>query len=281
MVRKMVGAVVFLEMVAGIIVCMAQEGASPLQAQKDRVAKVLGKKPIALAIIQPVGDVKSTNPVKKIAKELGIELVTLTAAQMADPDIFTPKKYPVIIYTALEMGARNYEGKDLMQALINYMSKGGILISTGGCWPFYYACDWDGTKWAPKEVLMFGKDLGLFIASKWEKPPEDKTIVIKHTSGDKIFTSLPKEFPYPAKGDLRLRSFDAGAAEEEGGNYKPILTVEDSDGEAYGEVLAVYERPSEFKNSTVIFIWGTLLTTQYADGILADAFAYALEKASK
>ena len=279
MFKKLFISVVFLGLFAGT--CAAQEAKSPLQAQKDRVAKVLAKKPVQLAVIQPIGPASAMNPLKRVAAELGAELITLTGEQMADPNTFNPKKYPVIIYAALEKVARDYKGKDLLEALKNYMASGGTLISTGGCWPLYYACDWDGSKWADKEGVNFGNSIGIFIASIWEKPPEDLTAVLKHDPVDKSFASLPKEIPYPAKGDLRLRVFDSAAAEGEGGNYRPVLTVEDSDGGTHGDVIAVYERPSDLGKSTVIFIWGTLVTTQYADSILADAFAYALERAVK
>jgi hypothetical protein len=279
MIKKLFIIVVFLGLFAGT--CAAQEAKSPLRAQKDRVGKVLAKKPVQLAVIQPIGPASAMNPLKRVAAELGVEIITLTGIQMADPNVFNPKNYPVIIYAGLEKAARDYKGKDLLEAVKNYMSGGGTLISTGGCWPLLFACDWDGSKWADKELINFGNIVGVFIASIWEKPPEELTVVLKHDPGDKVFASLPKEIPYPARGDVRLRVFDSAAAEGEGGNYRPAFTVEDSDGGAHGDAIAIYERPSDLGKSTVIFIWGTLVTTQYADGILADAFAYALERSVK
>lgn len=279
MFKRLFITVVFLGMVCGV--CAAQDAKNPFQAQKDRVAKVIAKKPMQLAIIPPVGDAKSTNPLINVGAQLGLEVIKLTPEQMADPNVFNPQKYPVIIYNAVEKVARDYKGKDLIEALKTYMSSGGVLVSTGACWPFYYRCDWDGAKFAERDPNPVSAEIGVFMASRWEKPPEGLTVVLKHSPDDKIFGSLPKEIPYPVKGDIRLRSFDAPMADAEGGNYKPVLSVEDSDGGTNGEVIAVYERPADFKKSTIIFIWGTLMATQYADGIVADAFAYAVEKAGK
>lgn len=274
------GKVVLWVLVA--VFCAGLVGAQDagLSAQKDRIAKVLQKKNVPVAIIQPVGNVK---PIETVSKNLGVNLVILTPEQMGDPNVFNPKNYPVILYTGSEQCAMKYQGKDLSSSLSKYMSEGGIFISMGACWPFYYASNWDDNakKWVNDKPVQFNKEIGLFIQGKFEKPPEGVSLYFAHNPTDKIFSSLPKEFPYLQKGDLRLRATSAEAQEEEGGKYTPILSVKSKDGEEYGEAIALIQRPIEFKKTQIIYVWGSLLGTEYAQGIIADVFVYVLEQAVK
>lgn len=267
-----------LIMIFGIGLAQAQQAS--LDKQKDRIAKLLGKKSIPIAIIQPTGNAEWMKPIETAAKEIGINLVILTPEQMGDLNVFNPKSYPVILYTAAEQCARLYKDEDLGEFFIKYMSGGGILISIGQCFPFYYASNWDenAKKWIDGEPIQFGKEIGLFVASGFEEPPKGTGLYLEHNPGDNFFSSLPKEFPYPQKGDLRLRLTSEEAQEEEGGKYTAVLTVKSKEGENFGEVISIIQRPIEFKKTTIIYVWGSLLGTEYGKGIIADAFVYALEQ---
>ncbi len=189
--------------------------------------------------------------------ETGIqnEAERLERAELTDPSILNPERFPVLLFS----GGENYvhtvrnEG-DASSALIEYCRRGGTLMIAGaGPYPMYYGMGRPGTPAGP-----FPPNVGIPIVVV----PDSRSTAgwtIRNETQSSHFNSLPKEFDFPIGGDRRIRPIDR-ASIPKSCDYKPLLSVYDSDGNLVGDAAAwlVY-KSGPLEGFSAFYIWGPLL----------------------
>jgi len=276
---------------------------------KDIVAKAQAKKPIKICLIPPRGDIIPVsnleadpgklwpigNVIKKAAEDLGITVDVPKVSEFVDNAVFNPANYPIAFYFGHEEYIRTYKTEnDCEDALLNYLKNGGFLIvaGPGGTYPFFYPMDYEGGKWNTqfKKPADFGRQFELFICGSgakkgesrgFESPPTDEVLTFKINKNQKVFTLLPQTMPYPKEPDPRWRPVSGeGLAPED--EYIPILNLENDSSEPYGQGIALIKHGCpDFKGASVLYFWGSLLDTQYGEGMLLEAIAYAVQAVAK
>lgn len=257
---------------------------------KERIKKALEKNSsLAVGVIPPANGMNVLY-VEEVMKQAGLRIFNVS------PNLFlglNSPRYPVMLYLGTGDGdyARTYkEERDAEEALLNYMKGGGILISIAS-FPFYYPCEYKDENWVQIKGAQgrLGDKMGLYICGTgdkqgdcqgWKDPPE-KELYFEHVQNDKIFASLPGKIPFSILKDKRYRPASSHLLSRED-EFIPILNLKSEDGNSYGPAIAVIKRNSgDFKNATIIYIWGALINTEYAQDLFADVIAYALEQSVK
>ena len=203
------------------------------------------------------------------------------------------------LYTAKRTG-------DGVAALLRYLSEGGTLIVSGGCWPFYRPLDWqDGEyvrsqgapsafagpedKWLREQmgrlnqtsVGNFNRYLGLNIAGEgtrqYEKPPEP--IAFTRGPAARLFPSLPGKVPFPEGGDQRYRP----ASAQHLGSHAKFSSVAEAygaSGVAYGTGICVVEHTGgRLSGGIVIYLCEPLTRGELGRALLLDACKLAARHA--
>jgi hypothetical protein len=188
--------------------------------------------------------------------DLGIKPEILSWQQIA-AGALTPQKFPLALYCAGEHYRRtvNKPG-DVDDALVSYLRAGGTLIAAPSLpWPFYY--DENGS------AVNSSARFGLTIRMGWEQPPKDADL--KFVQPQRLLPHIPREFPFPASGDLRWRGFVKTDQVE----YTLLLQLRDAKGNSLGDAVAY---ASLKDGGHVLYVWFALLNGQYAEPLLYDVF---------
>lgn len=213
----------------------------------------------------------------------------LSAAQLVDPETFTPKRFPVAIYACGESYRQTVrEAGDGDAALRRYLRQGGtLLVLPSGPFPFYYNEHRKAVGTSPKFGLpVAGRGVTPWperlagVRASSEGPPEGRTLTFRLRDDQQIVRGLPRSFPYPARGEADTRWRGIVDAPPPGARYLPIVSLHDDQGARYGEGVALIEHDSgDFKGARLAYVWCSLLTLERSRGpILAGLLHYALSR---
>ena len=233
---------------------------------------------------------------------------TIAPEDFVNPDAFNADKYPLAVYTGGERYAYTITRTgDGAEALLRYVRQGGMLLVAGLCWPFYRPVDYADGQWVrsagkPPDfkddvdrylrqqmralgqtaVGNFNRYLGLNIAGEgtvqFEKPEEKITFVLNPEKGDLL--ALPETFPFPGSGDLRYRPASPRVGVP-GATFEPLLSAVGESGKQYGPGIAIVRHSGEaLGEGVIIYVWGTLMTTEHAPAIVRDVIRFAAKATS-
>lgn len=257
-----------------------------------RLASVGGPSRAPVAFIPPHG--RTHNALVECAQRLGLTGVDLTAKELVDPRVFTPRRFPVAVYTGdedyLQTVSRMGDGDE---ALLRYLQSGGTLVVAGICRPFSYARDLTSAKPSSSPQgpwRLLGEQFELFLlgpgearpdAIGFEKPPAGVDLTLRVAPEQDALWDVPVAWPFPTSGDVRYRPLTAkGVAAED--RVAPLIVAQGSDGRSYGPAAALIEHHcARFPGARVLWCWGTLLQEPFADRgrlaaeLLTDAVASA------
>ena len=201
-----------------------------------------------LAIIPPPGGGRAAN----LLVRTGAAIDVIHQRDLVDPNKFNARNYPCTFYLSGEKYVASvHKPHDAEDALLAYLKQGGVLVVLPcGPFPFHY-----DVRTGKAEV--FSRKLGLPVRGGFEKPPEALAFYLN--VDQKIVTGVPKEFPFPAEGDLRYRPIvRQGLSAED--VYIPFVTLKNQTGKDYGDGGAYVEyRTGELKGARLIYVWFRLL----------------------
>jgi len=232
-----------------------------------------------------------SSPLVKLMREAGMKdaVTALTPEQLVDPGYFTAERVWVTLYLGGEE-YRNTVGTqgDVIASIRRYLHEGGTLIALPTApFPFYY----DETG----KPNVRAAEVGLPIngsgvegrrdqlpeaermrISGWEKPPEGRQFTFHLNPDQQIITSLPKQFPFPTTGDPRWRPLANVVGQ--GNEYTPILTLQDDQGNSWGEGAAMIRyKEGPLAGGRVMYVWATLANSrEYTPPIVIDLMRYVL-----
>lgn len=205
------------------------------------------------------------------ALDLARHVVFLTPQQMVDPAVFNVEPFPVALYVAGEPYWQTVrEAGDGDAALLRYLGAGGrLLVLPSGPLPFFYNQDQAHVGSAGKLGLQMGGGGAFSVA------PEGRQLMFRRHAGDAVFTTLPREFPFPGPHEADQRWRPITNAVGEGARYEPFITLHDETGRAYGEGAAGVELAS---GARVLYVWTSLMAhDDTRRKILVAALRYALD----
>ncbi|HIE51040.1 MAG TPA: hypothetical protein EYP85_04715 [Armatimonadetes bacterium] len=227
------------------------------------------------------------NPLVRILHRAGLleHFVLLTPQQLVDEDFFSPQRFWIALY----LGGEHYyqtvnRSGDGDEAILRFLRGGGtLLVLPTQPFPFYYNEQGRVVVSAPKFGLPIcgsgAHDRPEALAEAdlrgWEDPPAGHTFTFTRRKQD-LLTAVPKQFPFPEKGDDRWRPIANVFGEE--AHYLPLLSLYDETGRYYGEGGALIEfRQGEFAGAKVLYLWCTLVHhPDYRTNLVADVFRYLL-----
>jgi hypothetical protein len=245
---------------------------------------------IAVLPVPGAGSPQSA-PLVKLMREAGMKdaVTALTAEQVVDPGYFTAERFWVTLY----LGGEEYQNTvrekgDVIAAIQRYLHEGGTLVALPTApFPFYY----DETG----KPNVRAADVGLPVngsglegrrdqlpeaermrISGWEKPPEGRDLAFHLNPDQSVIASLPKTFPFPESGDPRWRPLANVIGDA--GDYTPILTLKDQDGNSYGDGAAMIRyKAGPLAGGRVLYVWSTLAHSQeYQAPLTVDLLRYLL-----
>jgi len=193
----------------------------------------------------------------RLLLETGIsrEAHPLDRRELIDGAVLNPGRYPVLLVAGGEeyVHTVHREG-DAKETLLDYLHSGGTLFVCGpGPFPMYYA---RGTKGTVSDPFLPQVGIPLFTI------PDSRSTtgwVIRREKGERVFSRLPEEFPFPASGDRRLRPINREQIPASC-SYRPLLSVYDDRGERIGDAAAWLVSGSEQKKPfRAFYVWGPLL----------------------
>jgi len=259
--------------------------------------------PLRIALIPPQDYEPTLSQVKGAAGALGLTVDELTPEQLVDREVFTPAQYPLAVFSGAERYCYTVKRTgDGATALMRYLREGGVLLVAGMCWPLYRPVDWSGSEWITSqgklpqfsgeedrrlqeqmaafgqtEVGSFNRYLGLNIAgegtTQFEKPEE--TITFRAGPGKALMPGLPDEFPFPTSGDVRFRPASVRSSLR-GAIVEAVAIAVGESGNEYGPgIVAIDLSNSDVKGGTVLYVWGTLMSTAQGPAITRDVLRYA------
>jgi len=200
--------------------------------------------------------------------EAGLGVRELTWAEVADPAIFNPRNFPMVLQTGGEdYSSRGKAAGDVVPALQQYLAKGGFLISLpNGPFPFYY--DTASGKASPVAGLV-----GLPVRQGWERPTEGAQLTFQFDTN--ALLDFPAKAPFPSGGDLRWRP-----AGRETGNpgdvYMPLARLTDANGKSCGEGMAYIEhRTAPLQGGRTLYVWMRMSDVAGEDRLLGDVLRFA------
>jgi hypothetical protein len=192
--------------------------------------------------------------------DAGLHVKELSWADVADPAVFTPRNFPLVLQT----GGEHYSsaGKvagDIVPALQRYLAQGGFLISLPNApFPFYY--DTVSDKAAP-----VADRVGLPVRQGWEKPPGGAQLTFQFDTN--VLPHFPATAAYPSNGDLRWRPA-ARDATDAADVYLPLARLTDANGRACGDGIAYIEHR----------VWMRMSDIVGQDRLLEDVLKFAASK---
>ena len=261
-------------------------------------------KKIEIAIIPPTDrdielgskNIKSRiDQIKKITDLLGISLKILSVDEFYNPAVFNVDKFPVAIYVGGQGFIHTFKSPgDGEKILIDYMKNKGFLMSFSltGSYPFICKLDWNGKLWedkGPDFFDIYGTKLEMFISGAGRKMgdsegleqyPAGEQLFFEFNPYQKIFKCflprVPVEFNKPVDFLLWRPISEVGLPEED--IFVPVLVLRNQYGKPYGSGIAYIEhRCEKFNGAKLIYVWGSIFDTEYADGIISDALTYAVK----
>lgn len=184
--------------------------------------------------------------------------VALSPSQLVDESFFSAQRFPIAFYLS---GEKFYytvaRTNDAVEALRRFLHDGGLLVVFASQpFPFYY--DQSGKPIGNAEAF------GLPVRGGWERPPQGVKLSFRSNREQTIVPNLPELIPFPTEGDLRWRPIVKPKGQE-GVDfiYTPLLTLEDEQGNEYGDGAAVLEyRTGDFAGGKIIYVWHTLWQTE-------------------
>jgi glycoprotein endo-alpha-1,2-mannosidase len=207
--------------------------------------------------------------------EAGLETDFLTGEQCLDPEILTPKRYPVVIYAGGENYAQRIKaGNDFDDALLRYLRGGGcLLVMPAGPLPFYY-----NEQGPVDNASKFGvRVVGSAPDSKpgesgFEKPPSGIKLTFK--VHNRHMPNLPSGLPFPESGDQRWRPLIARNLPA-GNRYLPLIELYDERGRWWGDGAGFIQyETSEPKGGKVCYVWFRLLDIPQGSVVMHDVLSY-------
>ncbi len=242
-----------------------------LQAQ-DRFANSLRNEaaPIpdgSFAILPPAPAASSISALFQMSG-LSSKAVRLTPQQLVDSSQFNPQK----VKAAFDLDDEQYiqtvnTPNDAADALVQYVRNGGALILMAGQpWPLFYPVGLGGQPF-PADPLT-GR-LGLPLVNTIETLPNE-ALHIEEAPGQALFSSLPKEIPYPTDNP-RLRAITASTFPP-GVKYQPIYRVIGASGKDYGVAAALLTFPG---GGRILYISDVLTTyPEYSRPLVVDTIRW-------
>jgi hypothetical protein len=203
--------------------------------------------------------------------DAGLHVRELSWADVADPAIFNPRNFQLVLQTDGE----HYSSKgkltdDVVPALQRYLAQEGFLISLpNGPFPFYY--DTASDKAAP-----VADRVGLPVRQGWEKPPAGVQLTFQFDTN--VLSDFPAMARYPSDGDLRWRPALRDAVNP-GDIYVPLARLTDANGRGYGDGMAYIEhRTPPLRGGRSLYIWMRMSDTVGKDRLLEDVLKFAAAK---
>lgn len=201
--------------------------------------------------------------------------IALSPPQLIDESFFSAQRFPIAFYLS---GERSYytvaRTNDAVEALRRFLCDGGsLLVFASQPFPFYY--DQSGKPIGNAEAF------GLPVRGGWERPPQGVKLSFRSNPKQTIVPNLPELIPFPTEGDLRWRPIVKPKGQE-GVDfvYTPLLTLEDEQGNEYGDGAAVLEyRTGDLAGGRIIYVWHTLWQTEAKLPILTGLLRWAARTA--
>jgi len=230
-----------------------------------------------------------TGPLVKLLRQAGLlkHVRVLTAEQLVDPTVFNARNF----WLALFLGGEKYlqtvhRPGDADAALVRYLQEGGTLLCLPNQpFPFYYNERDQVVVSAPKFGLPIcgsgaegrGDTLQNADIRGWETPPPGRQLTFTLNPQQDLLRALPRQFPFPDKGDLRWRPIVNVV--DPANRYVPLVSLHDQRGTFYGDGGAFIEyRTGPLAGGRVLYLWCTLAQhPDYQAGILTDVLRYFLQ----
>jgi len=264
--------------------------------------------PLSVALVPPQDYEPTLAQLTAIGKAMGITVTQLTPAELVNAAAFNAANYPLAVYTGRERYCYTVDKPgDGASALLRYVREGGVLLVAGLCWPFYRPVDYVNGEWVASQgelpefaadadehlrrqmerlnqsaVGNFNRYIGLNISgegtTQFESPEEPVTL--RRNTNTELTFGLPEQFEFPAQGDLRYRPVSARHGMPQA-RFVPIVTAFGDSGNEYGPGIAVVTRePQEGRRGTVIYVWGTFMSTRHAPGIVREVIRLAARESA-
>jgi len=216
--------------------------------------------------------------------EWGVPLRELSWQQVADRDLFTAEKFPIVVYACGERYTQSaVEEGDVDRALTRFLKDGGLLVAlSSGPFPFFY--NEKGRVVCSAQKLGFpilgaggGAGTGKLLVGGWENPPPGRELRFEIDCD--TLDSLPGALPFPGTGDLRWRPCTSHTVVDED-HYLPLARLVDEDGNIYGDGIAYIEHNvSEPRGGKNLYAWMRMMDSEKGDAVLLSLFEFAAKKA--
>jgi hypothetical protein len=200
--------------------------------------------------------------------DAGLRVKELSWAEVADPAVFNPRNFPLLLQT----GGEHYSstGKvagDVVPALQRYLAQGGFLISLPNKpFPFYYDTVSGG-------AVPVASRLGLPVMAGWERPPDGAQLTFHFDTNS--LADFPAKAGFPSVGDLRWRPASR-AAVRPGDLYVPLAPLTDANGRGYGDGMAYVEyRTPPLQGGRSLYVWMRMSGVVGQDRLLEDVLKFA------
>jgi len=203
--------------------------------------------------------------------DAGLHVKELSWADVADPAVFSPRSFPVVLQTSGEnYSSRGKVAGDVVPALKRYLAEGGFLISLpNGPFPFYY--DSVSDKAAP-----VADRVGLPVQQGWERPPEGTPLTFQFDTN--ALSGFPANAPFPSNGDQRWRPAVRNVTKP-GDFYVPLAWLTDASGHDYGDGIAYVEcRTPPLQGGRTLYVWMRMSDVVGQDRLLEGVFKFAATK---
>jgi hypothetical protein len=203
--------------------------------------------------------------------DTGLRVRELSWADVADPAVFNPRNFPLVVQT----GGEHYSstGKvagGVVPALQRYLAQGGFLISLpNGPFPFYYDT-------VPDKAAPVADRVGLPVKQGWELPPDGAQLTFQFDTN--ALLDFPAKARFPSNGDLRWRPAVRDATNP-GDTYVPLAWLTDASGRSYGDGMAYIEhRTSPLQGGRSLYVWMRMSDVVGQDRLLEDVLKFAAAK---
>ena len=203
--------------------------------------------------------------------DAGLHVKELSWADVADPVVFNPRNFPLVLQT----GGEHYSstGKvagDVVPALQRYLTQGGFLISLPNePLPFYYDTVLD-------KAVPVAYQVGLPVKQGWELPPDGAQLTFQFDTN--ALPDFPAKARFPFDGDLRWRPAGRDATNP-GDIYVPLARLTDANGRGYGEGMAYVEhRMPPLQGGRTLYVWMRMADVVGRDRLLEDVLKFAAAK---
>ena len=192
----------------------------------------------------------------------------LTREQFVDPTFFNAQRFPVALYLSGEVYLQTVRREgDGDESLLRFFKDGGtLLVLPSGPFPFFY----NQAGGRASAAAKFGMSIG---PGSFEAAPAGRKLTFHLNSNQRVMSSPPATFPFPAPDEADQRWRPIVGASIEGARYVPILTLKDETGRSYGDGAALVEHG----NARVLYVWCSLIANEdLRQRILHDALRFAL-----